>query len=106
MPRVEIIEEHETAHGWRHTVRIDPAGPESEGTSNAHESTDHTVTLSFQDYELWSGGSEPPATITKRLVQLLLSGRIELAPRPLPESFDAARARRWGGVDELLIAPS
>ena len=99
MPRVEVIEEHDTAHGWRHRVRINPSRPQS-------EPGEHTVLLSFQDYELWSGGVVPPAEITKRLIELLLSGRIELAPSPLPERFDAGRARRWGGVDELLTAAS
>lgn len=99
MPRVEVIEQHETAQGWRHRVRIGPTRPDA-------GATEHTVLLSFQDYELWSGGAVSPSTITKRLVELLLSGRIELAPRPLPERFDAALARRWGGVDELLSAVS
>ncbi|MEM8757138.1 MAG: hypothetical protein AAGF47_05070 [Planctomycetota bacterium] len=98
MPRpatdIQVAEEQDTAHGWRHTVHV----------TRGELETEHTVTLSFQDYELWSGGSVPPATVTKRLVELLLSGRIELAPSPLPGSFDAARARRWGGVDEVLTA--
>ncbi|MEM9165436.1 MAG: hypothetical protein AAGB48_00240 [Planctomycetota bacterium] len=91
-PMIEILEEAETSHGWRHEVRI----------AVGESATAHIVTLSFQDYELWSGGTVPPSTVTTRLLKLLLSGRIELAPRPLPDSFDAARARRWGGVDELM----
>lgn len=86
MPTIEITREHDTPTGWRFEVRI---------TSRRGGSTTHKLTMSFQDYEVLCRGTRPPSDVAAELVERLVSGEIENAPKPLPVRFDAATATRW-----------
>ncbi len=86
MPSVTIQQEAETPTGWRFSVEV---------TSRRGGTTAHELTMSFQDYELLCRGARPPSDVATELIERLLSGEIENAPRPLPDRFDAATARRW-----------
>ncbi|MEO1534470.1 MAG: hypothetical protein AAFS11_02785 [Planctomycetota bacterium] len=89
MPRVTITQESDTPFGWRFAVEI---------SSRRAGTTTHELTMSFQDYELLCLGTRPPSQVAADLVERLVSGEIENAPKPLPERFDAATARRWTAV--------
>lgn len=86
MPTVEITQEGDTPTGWTFAVRV---------SSRRGGTTEHTLTMSFQDYELLCRGARPPSQVAAELIERLVSGEIENAPRPLPDRFDAATARRW-----------
>ncbi|MEM9663072.1 MAG: hypothetical protein AAF937_12275 [Planctomycetota bacterium] len=86
MPRVTITQETDTPVGWQFAVEI---------TSRRAGTTTHELAMSFQDYELLCRGTRPPSHVAAELVERLISGEIENAPKPLPERFDAATARRW-----------
>ena len=82
MPLIEIISEREAGSGWTFHVRLEQAGA----------STEHTLRLSWADYDLWSpGGADAPAAIARAVIAFLLKrtpgGRLQ-------PSFDAATARR------------
>lgn len=94
---IRVVEENDTARGWSHRVEIQ---------SGDGEPRTHTVQLSFQDYEYWSGGTRPPEQITAALIECLLNpGPDTQVPSPVPEAFDASTARRWlPGLDARLRA--
>ena len=81
-----ITQESDTPVGWRFAVEI---------TSRRAGTTTHELTMSFHDYELLCRGTRPPSKVAVELVERLVSGEIENAPKPLPVRFDAATATRW-----------
>ena len=87
MTTIRVTEESDSATGWTHSVSI----THDDGKIQAL-----TVTLCFQDYEYWSGGSRPPERVTESLIESLLHPEEgSNVPSPLPEKFDASAARRW-----------
>lgn len=99
MTAIRVLEEMDTAHGWSHTVEIISPGEEPRTL---------TLCLSFQDYEYWSAGIQPPEQVTLALVECLLApAPADRVPSPLPKAFDASTARRWmPSLDTRLRAGS
>ncbi|HED54037.1 MAG TPA: hypothetical protein ENJ00_07530 [Phycisphaerales bacterium] len=91
MTRFELIEETDSPTGWMYRVRLEQARAEPR---------ELWVTMSFQDYEHWSGGIRPPADVLESLLRCIAEASDttnlpDPLPDPLPERFDAARVRRW-----------
>jgi hypothetical protein len=87
MTTIRVTEESDSRTGWTHSVSI---------TNDEGRVQTLTVTLCYQDYEYWSGGSRPPERVTEALIESLLAPEEgSKVPRPLPEKFDASTARRW-----------
>jgi len=87
MTTIRVTEETDTTTGWIHSVSITHADSKVQTL---------TITLCFQDYEYWSGGSQPPERVTEALIECLLEPEEgSNVPSPLPEKFDASTARRW-----------
>ena len=87
MTTIHVTEESDSPTGWTHSVTI---------THSDGKIQTLTVTLCFQDYEYWSGGSRPPERVTESLIESLLGAEEgSKVPSPLPEKFDASTARRW-----------
>ncbi|MCW5775385.1 MAG: hypothetical protein KIS87_02920 [Phycisphaeraceae bacterium] len=82
MSIVQVGAETETDRGWSYEVRV--AAPDG-GFSH------HVVTLAWVDHDYWCGGTRPPSEVIERLMALVVRRRAI----GLPESFDAATARRW-----------
>ena len=82
MAEIEIGEERETSHGWSYDVAVFDQG----------KTYRHTVTLSWADYDLWSGGSTPPSRVLHRLFTFLLDH--EPADAILTR-FDGSVVRRY-----------
>lgn len=99
MTAVRVEHENETSTGWTHAVTLTLA----DGSVQ-----ELTVTLSFQDYEYWSGGVRPPERVTESLIECLLEPDEDAhIPDPLPARFDASTARRWmPGLDACLRSGS
>ena len=92
MASITIKTEEESPRGWVYLVEVarGPGSPVSE----------HTVRLAWVDHEHWCGGRAAPSKVVEALVAYLVGRE---ADRPLPESFDAATARRWHpGLDRDL----
>jgi hypothetical protein len=82
-PDIEILSERERGAGWQFAVAV---------ADRAGARTDHSMSLSWADYNLWSpGGADPPAAVARAVVRFLLAcadgGRLRAA-------FDASLARR------------
>ena len=89
-PQLELGEETEEAAAWRWPVRVFAGG-------RVHE---RVVSLSFQDYDLWSRGRVPPARTAEACLLWLLE-REDAAG--LADPFDLGRVRRaHPGVDREL----
>lgn len=87
MTTIRVTEESDSRTGWTHSVSI---------THDDGRVQELTVTLCYQDYEYWSGGSRPPERVTESLIESLLEpGEGTNVPSPLPDKFDASTARRW-----------
>lgn len=82
MPEIEIGPEQETQTHWRYPVQVF-----AQGKAYAYE-----VSLSFQDYDLWSHGSIPPSKVVEKAFLFLLSK--EPASSILPK-FDCSQIRRY-----------
>jgi hypothetical protein len=82
VPDVEIEGEQEVPGAWTFTARV--AGPQGPAS--------HALSLSWADYNLWSGdGSDPPHAVARAVVEFLLA---RMAGRDLPARIDASLARR------------
>jgi hypothetical protein len=96
---VRVEAEREVAHGWEFEVMVRDTSPASQnlGTPSTQSrggganGTRHTVTLSYRDHDLWSGGKMSPSALVEQVVAYVLRRRAE----PLPARFDAARVRYW-----------
>lgn len=87
MTAVRVEQESQTRTGWTHSVTLTLADGSVQQL---------TVTLCFQDYEYWSGGTRPPERVTEALIECLLDPDEDAnVPEPLPDRFDASTARRW-----------
>lgn len=84
MAEVWIEHEQEVESGWQFAVRV--VGSGSAGPVNL------TLTMSWADYDYWSGGTEPPSETARQVVEYVLAHR---PATELPARFDAATARRW-----------
>lgn len=84
---ISMGEERETATGW--SFRFDV------GSLSGRE-----LSLSWVDYDHWSGGSASPAAVARAVVRVASErGLLD----ELGERFDAARVRRAvEGADELV----
>ncbi len=82
MADIEVGQETEQANHWAYTVRVFDNG-------RAH---DFVVTLSFQDYDLWSRGRVAPSRVIDAAFRFLLAN--EPATAILPK-FDCSVIRRY-----------
>ena len=80
-PQFEFGPEAESAASWSWPATIFADG-------RVHELT---VTLSFQDYDLWSRGRVPPVRTAEACLRWLLGHEPAAG---LPDPFDCARTRR------------
>ena len=91
MGRVAIEAEQEGPRGWTYRVLVHPRA--GKGAS----AQEHTVRLSYRDHDFWCGGRLAPSELIRELLEYVLANRSEA----MPDSFDAARIRRWlPGVDK------
>ncbi len=82
MAQVEIVTEDDGAAGWAYAVQV----LDDDGTLRRHR-----VTLSWADYNLWSGsGADTPSDVVAAVIQFLLT---RSSPDDLRPVFDAAIAR-------------
>jgi len=81
-PRVSLTSEQERPGGWSWEVLVEHPGGET---------TAHALTLSWLDHDYWCGGASAPSRVAQAIIEYVLAHR----EAPLPECFDAARARRW-----------
>ena len=87
MPRIHVESERELGAGWEFDVVIEPDDRRQ-------------MTLSWADYELWSGGAKPPSQVAERVVRFAASRRLLTRLRP---RFDASTVRRLApDMDALL----
>lgn len=77
-----ILRESDADLGWRYEVAV--VAPD--GSESAHE-----VTLSWRDHDYWCHGQSAPSAVMQAVLEYVLSHREGV----LPQSFDAARVRRW-----------
>ncbi len=93
MAIVRIESEVGVNRGWSYAVLV---------RHDAGGTTRHTVRLDWADHDLWSGGAVPPSHVVCALMTYVLENRVGGG---LPETFDAARARRWlPAIDRELRA--
>ena len=81
LAEVDITTETEGAHNWAFQADVFAGG-------RLHKLD---VTLSFQDYDLWSHGRVPPSRVAAACVRYLLE-RADAAD--IAEAFDCATLRR------------
>ena len=94
MASVHVGTETETPRGWAFEVRV---------VDDAGTGRDHVVELGWADYDLWCGGTEPPADVVAALLAFWLEREPAAALR---DRFDAALIRRrHPEVDEALRGP-
>ncbi len=84
--RIRVDAEREAPHGWEFDISVLGGG----GQGSAGESH-HTVTLSYRDHDMWTGGRVSPSHLIEQVIAYVLRKRSE----PLPAKFDAARVRFW-----------
>jgi hypothetical protein len=90
MPEIEVGPEVELGTSWQYDVAVFDAG-------RTHR---HTVTLSFQDYDLWCRGRVGPSRVVEAAFRFLLDH--EPADQVLAK-FDCSVIRRYfPAVDEKL----
>lgn len=82
MAEIEVGQETENAASWSYDVTVFDAG-------RTHR---HTVTLSYQDYDLWCRGRVSPSRVVEAAFKFLL--RNEPAEQIL-EKFDCSVIRRY-----------
>jgi len=81
--QVEIVSERDSRSGWTFTAQVLDDG----GSLRRHE-----VSLSWADYNLWSGsGADEPAEVAAAVLRFLLT---KLEASEVPARLDAATARR------------
>ena len=81
MPEIQIGEETEAANHWAYAVRVLDVG----------QTHDLTVTLSFQDYDLWSHGRVAPSRVVEACVRYLLD---QAPDQDIMPKFDCSIIRR------------
>lgn len=90
MADIEVSEERELNNAWSYQVTV-----YDHGKRHCHE-----VTLGWSDYDLWCGGSAPPAKVVEAAFVFLL--RHEPASTILSK-FDCSVIRRYfPDVDDQL----
>ncbi len=82
MAEIEIGQETENRNNWSYQVSVYDGG--------RHYSFD--VTLSFQDYDLWSHGTIPPSKVVEKAFRFLLSREPAGA---ILQKFDCSVIRRY-----------
>ncbi|MFI4861200.1 MAG: hypothetical protein ACIAXF_11005 [Phycisphaerales bacterium JB063] len=82
MAEIEVGQETETARHWAYDVRVFEGG----------RTYDYAVTLSFQDYDLWSRGRVAPSRVVEACFEYLLTneGAKDISPK-----FDCSVIRRY-----------
>ncbi|MEM6460082.1 MAG: hypothetical protein AAF710_11905 [Planctomycetota bacterium] len=78
---IEVGPETQRDGAWAYDVTVFAAGRVRR----------HAVTLSFQDYDLWSRGRVGPSRVAHAAVRYWLD---QPDAEPLPEAFDCSRLRR------------
>jgi hypothetical protein len=90
--QVEITSELDHAGGWV----FDTQTLDADGVLHRHR-----LTLSWADYNHWSGsGADAPARVAEAVMEFVLSRR---PPEEVPPSFNAASVRRWFADADALI---
>lgn len=90
MAEIEIGIETEAANHWAYEVRVFDAG-------RVHA---YAVTLSFQDYDLWSRGQVAPSRVVEAAFEFLLDQEPASA---IMSKFDCSVIRRYfPQVDHVL----
>ena len=82
MAEIEVGEETESTHHWAYEVRVFDAG----------RAYPFTVTLSFQDYDLWSRGRVAPSRVVEACFRYLLARE---SPGEIMPKFDCSVIRRF-----------
>jgi hypothetical protein len=82
MPEIEIGTETEAATHWAYEVRVFDGG-------RAHG---FAVTLSFQDYDLWSRGRVAPSRVVEAAFEFLLANEPATS---IMQKFDCSVIRRY-----------
>jgi len=80
--RIRIETETEIAAGWTFVALL---GVEPDPRRCR-------VSLSWADYDLWSGGDVAPEEVVRAVLEFVLERR---SAAEVPERFDAALVRRW-----------
>ncbi|MDH3584766.1 MAG: hypothetical protein OER86_11175 [Phycisphaerae bacterium] len=92
MANITVQTEEDSGRGWRFGVELDDAG----------QTQQHTVTLSWAEYDLWSHGQVAPERVVEAAFQFLLEREPASA---ILASFDCAVIRRYfPEVDDALPA--
>ena len=90
MAEIEVGTETETATHWAYEVRVFDGG----------RTYDYAVTLSFQDYDLWSKGRVAPSRVVEAAFAYLLKNE---PASSIMSRFDCSVIRRYfPKVDEVL----
>lgn len=81
MPQIETGPETETPHGWSYALTV------------FHQGRVHPmqVTLSFQDYDLWSRGRVPPYRVVEAAIAYFFEHE---SPERIPSRCDCSLIRR------------
>lgn len=82
MAEIEVGTETETAVHWAYDVRVFDKG----------RTYDFAVTLSFQDYDLWSRGRVPPSRVVEAAFEFLLANEPATS---IMSKFDCSVIRRY-----------
>jgi hypothetical protein len=82
MAEIEIGEETEGKSNWSYRVSVFDAGKHHE----------YDVTLSFQDYDLWSHGTIAPSRVVEKAFKFLLEREPASA---ILNKFDCSLIRRY-----------
>jgi len=82
MAEIEIGTETEQDGRWSYAVRVFDAG----------KTHDYDVTLSFQDYDLWSRGRTSPSRVVEAAFEFLLDNE---PPAAIMSRFDCSVIRRY-----------
>ncbi|WP_432797974.1 hypothetical protein [Poriferisphaera sp. WC338] len=82
MAEIEIGTETEKHNGWSYEVRVFEEG----------RVLSFAVTLSFADYDLWSGGSIPPSRVVHKAFLFLLKNEPATS---ILSKFDCSIIRRY-----------
>ncbi|MCK4873854.1 MAG: hypothetical protein KAS72_14130 [Phycisphaerales bacterium] len=83
MTRIHVLTETDQPNGWRFEVKL---------ADDAGSPTKHVVTLSWQDYDLWSRGAARPERVVTSLFTFLLQHEPK---EQILREFDAAVVRRY-----------
>lgn len=90
MADIEVGEETEANNHWAYAVRVFEGG----------RTHDYAVTLSFQDYDLWSRGRVAPSRVVEAAFKFLLANEPATS---IMGKFDCSVIRRYfPSVDKEL----